>query len=61
VTFAVYAALSGFLLLFVVHLQVVAGYSPLASGMALCPSRCSWRRCPAGRGRTPPGADRGCS
>jgi hypothetical protein len=37
VTFVVYAALSGFLLLFVVHLQVVAGYSPLASGVALVP------------------------
>ena len=37
VTFAVYAALSGFFLLVVVHLQVVAGYSPLASGVALVP------------------------
>jgi predicted MFS family arabinose efflux permease len=37
VTFLVYAALSGFLLLLVVHLQVVAGYSPLASGLALVP------------------------
>jgi len=37
VTFAVYAALAGFFLLFVVHLQVVAGYSPLASGVALVP------------------------
>jgi len=37
VTFAVYAALSGFFLLLVVHLQVVAGYSPLASGTALVP------------------------
>jgi EmrB/QacA subfamily drug resistance transporter len=37
VTFVVYAALSGFLLLFVVHLQVVAGYSPLASGVSLVP------------------------
>ena len=37
VTFVVYGALSGFLLLFVVHLQVVAGYSPLASGLALVP------------------------
>jgi predicted MFS family arabinose efflux permease len=37
VTFAVYAALSGFFLLLVVHLQVVAGYSPLASGVALVP------------------------
>ena len=37
VTFAVYAALSGFLFLVVVHLQVVAGYSPLASGVALVP------------------------
>ena len=37
VTFTVYAALSGFFLLLVVHLQVVAGYSPLASGVALVP------------------------
>jgi EmrB/QacA subfamily drug resistance transporter len=37
VTFAVYAALAGFFLLLVVHLQVVAGYSPLASGVALVP------------------------
>lgn len=37
VTFAVYAALSAFFLLVVVHLQVVAGYSPLASGIALVP------------------------
>ena len=37
VTFAVYAALSGFFLLLVVHLQVVAGWSPLASGVALVP------------------------
>ena len=37
VTFTVYAALSGFFLLVVVHLQVVAGYSPLASGVALVP------------------------
>ena len=37
VTFAVYAALAGFFLLVVVHLQVVSGYSPLASGVALVP------------------------
>jgi EmrB/QacA subfamily drug resistance transporter len=37
VTFAVYAALSGFFLLLVVHLQVVAGWSPLSSGVALVP------------------------
>ncbi len=37
VTFTVYAALSGFFLLLVVHLQVVAGWSPLASGTALVP------------------------
>ena len=37
VTFAVYAALSSFFLLVVVHLQVVGGYSPLASGVALVP------------------------
>ena len=37
VTFAVYAALSGFFLLVVLHLQVVAGWSPLASGVALVP------------------------
>jgi EmrB/QacA subfamily drug resistance transporter len=37
VTFAVYAALAGFFLLLVVHLQVVAGYSPLAAGTALVP------------------------
>ena len=37
VTFSVYAALSGFFLLVVVHLQVVAGWSPLASGVALVP------------------------
>jgi EmrB/QacA subfamily drug resistance transporter len=37
VTFAVYAALSGILFLLVVHLQVVAGFSPLAAGMAMLP------------------------
>ena len=37
VTFAVYAALAVFLLLVVVHLQVVAGYSPLAAGVSLVP------------------------
>lgn len=37
VTFAVYAALAGFFLLLVVHLQVVAGYSPLGSGVSLVP------------------------
>lgn len=37
VTFAVYAALAGFFLLLVVHLQVVGGYSPLAAGTALVP------------------------
>jgi len=37
VTFAVYAALSAFLLLVVVHLQVVPGWSPLAAGVALVP------------------------
>jgi EmrB/QacA subfamily drug resistance transporter len=37
VTFAVYAALSGVLFLLVVHLQVVAGFGPVASGAALLP------------------------
>ncbi len=37
VTFAVYAALSGLFFLLVVHLQVVAGLSPIASGAALLP------------------------
>jgi EmrB/QacA subfamily drug resistance transporter len=37
VTFAVYAALSGVFFLLVVVLQVVAGFSPLASGAALLP------------------------
>src|SRR6266545_3066078 len=37
VTFAVYAALSGGLFLLPVELQVVAGYSPIASGAALLP------------------------
>jgi EmrB/QacA subfamily drug resistance transporter len=37
VTFTVYAALSAVFLLVVVHLQVVGGYSPLASGVALVP------------------------
>ena len=37
VTFAVYAALSGVFFLLVVHLQVVAGFSPLAAGVALLP------------------------
>ena len=36
-TFAVYAALGGVLFLLVVHLQVVAGFSPLAAGTALLP------------------------
>jgi EmrB/QacA subfamily drug resistance transporter len=37
VTFAVYAALGGVFFLLVVDLQVVAGFSPLASGTALLP------------------------
>ena len=37
VTFAMYAALSAFLFLLPVELQTVAGYSPLASGIALLP------------------------
>ena len=37
VTFAVYGALGGLFLLLVVHLQTVAGYSPLAAGAALLP------------------------
>ena len=37
VTFAVYAALGAVFFLLVVHLQVVAGFSPLASGVALLP------------------------
>jgi predicted MFS family arabinose efflux permease len=37
VTFAVYAALGGVFFLLVVHLQVVAGFSPLAAGTALLP------------------------
>lgn len=37
VTFAVYAALGGLFFLLVVHLQVVAGFSPFAAGAALLP------------------------
>ena len=37
VTFAMYGALSAFLFLVPVQLQTVAGYSPLASGVALLP------------------------
>ena len=37
VTFAVYAALGGALFLLPVELQIVKGYSPLASGLALFP------------------------
>jgi EmrB/QacA subfamily drug resistance transporter len=37
VTFAVYAALGGIFFLLVVHLQVVAGYSPFVAGTALLP------------------------
>jgi hypothetical protein len=37
VTFAVYAALGGVLFLLVLQLQVVSGFSPLASGIALLP------------------------
>ncbi len=37
VTFAMYGALSAFLFLLPVQLQTVAGYSPLASGIALLP------------------------
>jgi EmrB/QacA subfamily drug resistance transporter len=38
VTFLVYGALSGFLFLFVLELQVVVGFSPLAAGVSLLPS-----------------------
>ena len=37
VTFAVYAALGGVFFLLVLHLQVVAGFAPLAAGLALLP------------------------
>jgi MFS family permease len=37
VTFAVYAALGGVFFLVVLNLQVVAGYPPLAAGLALLP------------------------
>ena len=37
VTFLVYAAFGGFFFLLVVHLQVVADFSPLAAGTALLP------------------------
>jgi len=37
VTFAVYAALGGVFFLFVLHLQVVAGFAPLSAGIALLP------------------------
>lgn len=37
VTFAVYAAFSGFFFLFILQLQLVAGFSPLAAGAALLP------------------------
>ena len=37
ISFAVYAALGGVFFLLVVHLQVVAGFSPLAAGTALLP------------------------
>jgi EmrB/QacA subfamily drug resistance transporter len=37
VTFAVYAALGGVFFLLVLHLQVVAGFAPLAAGTALLP------------------------
>ncbi len=37
VTFAVYAALAGVFFFVVINLQVVAGFSPLAAGMALLP------------------------
>jgi EmrB/QacA subfamily drug resistance transporter len=37
VTFAVYAALGGVFFLFVLNLQVVAGFGPLAAGAALLP------------------------
>lgn len=37
VTFVVYAALAGVLFLLVMHLQVVAGFAPLAAGTALLP------------------------
>jgi EmrB/QacA subfamily drug resistance transporter len=37
VTFAVYGALGGLFFLLVVHLQVVAGFSPLAAGTSLLP------------------------
>jgi MFS family permease len=37
VTFTVYAALGGTFFLFVVHLQIVLGYSPLQAGAAMFP------------------------
>ena len=39
VTFVIYAAFGGFFFLLVVHLQVVADFSPLAAGRRCCRSR----------------------
>jgi hypothetical protein len=60
VTFTVYAALSGFFLLVVVHLQVVAGWSPLASGVALVPITLAMALLSSRSGRWPRAAARGC-
>ena len=60
VTFLVYAAFGGVFFLLAVQLQVVAGYSPLAAGIALLPITVLMLLLSARAGRWRSGSARGC-
>ena len=60
VTFIVYAALTGATFLLPVQLQVVSGYSPLASGLALLPLTVIMLALSARSGSSRPGSGPAC-
>ena len=60
VTFIVYAALTGATFLLPVELQVVSGYSPLASGLALLPLTIIMLALSARSGQLAAGSGRAC-
>ena len=60
VTFAVYGALGGALFLLPVELQIVTGYTPLESGLALLPVTLVMLAFSARSGRCRPASARAC-
>ena len=61
VTFIVYAALTGATFLLPVELQIVSGYSPLASGLAFVPLTVIMFALSARSGQLAAGSGRDCS